>query len=621
MTVGTQHPLAGAVLSVGLDAAEAVRRLGEPSTRDSQADLIRAETARVNGGTANVVVVGEKKRGKSSLINALVGVPGLLPVEVDVATSVHLVVRHAPTPQAQAHLLDQSEPQPITLAQLAEYAALDPLTQEPYRDDVRHVEVGVPSPLLDQGLALVDTPGVGGLVSGHAQITLATLERADALLFVVNGSTELTRSELAFLQQATERIATVFFVLTQIDKYPSWRDILTRDQELLREHAPRYREAPWFAVSSQMKSDADEAAGRGDADKAQRRLAGSGFTPLLDALTHEVAEQAGQLRLRNALHVVHTAIDPLVLSYERRLRSLSQDPSLVEEVRDAEAALARLQDEDATWRKTLDTRMRELEGVLQLGFRRCVNDLKALADEKINTSSAEALKDLPADLDNGVRGVWMQLENATREGMARVSAELGGQFRQGGEIELAAVLELPERIQRLPGVVYQARDDVGILAGLERIAPTWGTGVVTFGLLTIASGGALLFPAAVGFGIMAGLAHRRKKRDELLRLRGDANRYVAQVVNELLTEVPPHIKSAVSRGADEFAQAIGAALEQRRHELQAELVQAKRDLAAAREELAARREQAMAESQELAAIKRRADELDRSLSTAPRPAR
>src|SRR6188768_3311253 len=60
-----------------------------------------------------VVVVGEVKRGKSALVNALVGLRDATPVDVDVTTSasVHLVAATAEHPAGSAELLfpDRSE--------------------------------------------------------------------------------------------------------------------------------------------------------------------------------------------------------------------------------------------------------------------------------------------------------------------------------------------------------------------------------------------------------------------------------------------------------------------------------------------------------------------------------
>ena len=157
------------------------------------AERARAEAGAITSHPARVVVVGEKKRGKSSLINALLRRPDLLPVDADIATSVHVTVYAADAEEAV--VVDEATPDgmPIPLAEIGEYAALDPDTLEMKHPLVREVGVGVPDPLLRSGLELIDTPGVGGLVSGHAELTLAALSMADALLFVVNGSGELTR--------------------------------------------------------------------------------------------------------------------------------------------------------------------------------------------------------------------------------------------------------------------------------------------------------------------------------------------------------------------------------------------------------------------------------------------
>ncbi|MFD0748368.1 dynamin family protein [Phytohabitans flavus] len=146
-----RHPLTQPVIRLCNDAADVVEQYGE-TYRDTQAaQLIRAEAGRLTADEATVVVVGEKKRGKSSLINALVGAANLMPVEVDIATSVHVLVRHAPHLRAAALVTGADEPMPIEPADIHRYVAMDPATGAPYRDDVTSVEVGLPSPMLAEG--------------------------------------------------------------------------------------------------------------------------------------------------------------------------------------------------------------------------------------------------------------------------------------------------------------------------------------------------------------------------------------------------------------------------------------------------------------------------------------
>ncbi len=610
-----QHPLTATIAAACGEAATLVGRLGDDATRADTARLIRAELDRIHAGAATLVVAGEKKRGKSSLINALVGQADLLPVEVDVATSVHITVRQADEPGAQAYLEGIPEPQPIEVSKIAEYASVDPVTQQPRREDVLHVEVGVPSPLLAQGLALVDTPGVGGLVSGHAQITMAALDRADALVFVVNGSSELTRSELRFLEQATERIATVYFILTQTDKYDAWQQILERNRALIRERAARYQDCPWFAVSSRAKLDADAASLAGNAELAARRLADSGFAELTSALSNGAARSGEEIRLRNALHVARVAVEPLAALFERRLRSLAQDELLAEEVHAREVALSRLQQQDAAWHTILSARLQELEGAAKIGFQRSVNDLRALAEEKINTAGQEGLSELAGDLEAGIRGAWMQLENAIRDGIGRISAELSREFDTAGLAEVAAELELPDRIRQLPAPVAQADDGAGLRGGLERLAVSSGSGMVAFSVLTMLTGGAAM-PVLAGLGVTVGLMGRRRRREELLRRRGDAGRYLQRVMNELYTEGPPRIHEGMVGIGQQIAVSIADRLGQERVRLEAELAEYYRNLQAAEEERQQQRERIGADARALRTAAGQLAELQGRLTTA-----
>lgn len=63
------------------------------------------------------------------------------------------------------------------------------------------MEVGVPSPLLADGLVLIDTPGVGGHGNPHAAGTLGLITAADAVLVLSDSSQEFTEPELGFIRQ------------------------------------------------------------------------------------------------------------------------------------------------------------------------------------------------------------------------------------------------------------------------------------------------------------------------------------------------------------------------------------------------------------------------------------
>ncbi|MER7706793.1 dynamin family protein [Kitasatospora sp. NPDC097605] len=576
---------------------------------------VRAESARAADGAASLVVVGEKKRGKSSTINSLVGVWDLLPVDADVATGVHIVVRHGERPRAEAFLLPGTSavdadadaadaaprPEPIPLERIAEYAAVDPVTGRPHRLDVHHVEVELPVPVLAAGLELIDTPGVGGLVSGHAQLALAALENADALVFVVDGSSELTRSELDFLARATERTAETVFVLTKTDSHDAWPAVLERNRELLARHAPRHADAPWFPVSNRARRDAADAADSGELDDAAELLEESGFEPLDALLRRRIAARAAELRLANVVHVALAALAAPLAEQELRLRSLQQDPTLAAEVERAEEALRLLQPESAQWRRALTTGARDLKNTLQLGFRRSLNDVRQHAEAKIATSEPTALaQEFPAELEAQVEAVWLQLDNAARRGLAvleeRVRRECatvldGG--RAGAElavVEDGAVIRA-ERGAALPEMVLSTHRDGGPLGVIESVIPSVGT-AATFGTVVALVTSSVLLPAVASYAMLAVLTRRRRQRAELGRVRGDATRHLNRVLTELSTEIPAQITGHVDELTDRLAVALDQAIADERLRLERRLADHRRNLATAAADLGAARDRA-----------------------------
>ncbi|MFE7190430.1 dynamin family protein [Kitasatospora sp. NPDC057595] len=611
---------------------------------------VRAEAARAAAGAASLVVVGEKKRGKSSTINSLVGVWDLLPVDADVATGVHVVVRHGERPRAEAFLLPGPNPpdgtpgtpgtlgtpEPIPLERIAEYAAVDPATGRPHRLDVHHVEVELPVPLLAAGLELVDTPGVGGLVSGHAQLALAALENADALVFVVDGSSELTRSELDFLARATERTAETVFVLTKTDSHDAWPAVLERNRELLARHAPRHAEAPWFPVSNRARRDAADAAGSGELQDAEELLEESGFEPLDALLRRRIAARAADLRLANVVHVGLAALAAPLADQELHLRSLQQDPTLAAEVERAEEGLRLLQPESAQWRRALSTGARDLKNTLQLGFRRSLNDVRQLAEAKIATAEPAALaQEFPAELEAQVEAVWLQLDNAARRGLAvleervrsecatvldagRPDAGRGPAGRPGTELATVegGALIRAERGAALPEMVHSTHREGGALGVIESVIPSVGT-AATFGTVVALVTSSVLLPAVASYAMLAVLTRRRRQRAELGRVRGDATRHLNRVLTELSTEIPAQITAHVDELTDRLAVALDQAIADERLRLERQLADHRRNLATAAADLGAARDRAKRRIGSLTALRDEGLALAHALGATP----
>ena len=243
-------PAAAAGVEAGL--VELVRVLQKLELPDL-AQRATAAAARLKRPSTVVCVVGEFKQGKSSLVNGLLG-RTICPVDDDLATSAITLVRYGDEATASVRRRGDdgtATSQAVPVEELTEWVseAGNPKNAK----QVERVEITVPSPLLKQGLVVVDTPGMGGLGAGHAAAILAFLPFADGLIFVSDASAELSAPEVDFLRRATELCPTVMFALTKIDLYPQWQRIAELDRGHLDRHNLRI---PTVAVSSVIRSEA-----------------------------------------------------------------------------------------------------------------------------------------------------------------------------------------------------------------------------------------------------------------------------------------------------------------------------------------------------------------------------
>jgi small GTP-binding protein len=160
-----------------------------------------------------LAVLGQFKRGKTTLINSLLGAD-ILPVAVVPLTSIITILSYGETPGVTV-VFDSGAPRSIRLQDIPEYVTE---RQNPENvKGVKQVEVRWPSPYLRDGILLVDTPGVGSTYEHNTEVAHSFLARVDAAIFMVSVDPPLTQVEAEFLRRAKEEVHHFFFVLNKID--------------------------------------------------------------------------------------------------------------------------------------------------------------------------------------------------------------------------------------------------------------------------------------------------------------------------------------------------------------------------------------------------------------------
>ena len=169
-----------------------------------------------------VVVCGEMRRGKSSLLTAFLEEQGLFPIDINTCTNVITIVRYGKEEKIEA-IIEKQEGEDINYENfLIKRADIDKYVTEYGNENnakrVSCLNIEIPNDKLKDGFVFVDTPGIGSLNFEHAQVTYGFLPNADVLLFVSDVLNPLTNSELNFLEKSHSHCKNIVFPLTKSDE-------------------------------------------------------------------------------------------------------------------------------------------------------------------------------------------------------------------------------------------------------------------------------------------------------------------------------------------------------------------------------------------------------------------
>lgn len=521
MTKAATAPAAGPagrareLVDVGLRACEA---FGRPDL----AARLTAVRARLADPVMHIVVAGEFKQGKSSLVNALVGAP-VCPVDDDAATAVPTFVRHGE--KAEAELVwpgEDARREAIELADVRRHVVENGETER-----VSGVEIRIPRTILAGGLILVDTPGIGGLGSAHSAASLAAISLADAVLFVTSAAQELTRSEVDFLRRARALCPTVACVLTKTDFYPAWRRIRDIDAGHLKAEA----ELPLFPVSSALRARAVRTS-----DTALNTE--SGFPALIEFVRELVGCSAEQRLATEAAAEVVSLCDQFESSFTAERAALA-DPAaarrVVAELSAVKSRVEHLKTAAARWSQTLSDGIGDLTSDIDHDLRGRIRTVTAEADAAIERSD-------PADTWTEM-GSWLQARTADellanyemlRDRATELSERVGRHFREASGVALG----MPTVHDPTPLAAGEVDQDLdlkkmrAVKQAMVAMKSAYG-GAVMFTLLG-SMVGIVLGPIGLGIGLVLGhRGLREEKKRQVLKRRTDARNAVRRYCDKV----------------------------------------------------------------------------------------
>ncbi|MGH9244767.1 MAG: dynamin family protein [Acidimicrobiales bacterium] len=535
-----------------LGALELSQKAATAYGRPDLAERLERGRIRLTDPAFHVLVVGEFKHGKSSLINGILR-EKVCPVDDDIATAVPTLVGYADEPaalvvfkppeDASEHDRDaEPEREMIPVEEITRFVTEASNPENTRR--VRQVQIGAPHPLLKAGLVLVDTPGVGGLGSTHTTITVGALPMASAVLFVSDASQELTGPEVEFVNMARSMCPNIVGVMTKVDFYPEWRRMLELDQGHLAEAGI---DMPILPVSSTLREAAIEQ------DNGQLHQE-SGFPQLIDFLQQQVLSDAERLAVRAAVGDMLSVVGQIEGQFASEQAALA-DPeraqAVVRQLQAAKEQADRLRSQAAKWQQTLNDGFADLGSDVEHDLRSRLRQLTRDADEAIeNIDPADSWDEFEGWLyrqaaDNVVRNYTM-LHDRARE----IAGTVAEHFNlDGNEIALNLAMEFPHDILEEVGDVVEIEMGRGssMGAGISAIRGSY-SGMIMFGVLGRMVGLGVLNPAAIVVGLLLGRKALKDERNRALAMRrNQAKNAHRKYTDELAFEVTKDARDTVRR--------------------------------------------------------------------------
>jgi GTP-binding protein EngB required for normal cell division len=180
--------------------------------QDNLIDDIMQLQQKMHNEELNIVITGIFKRGKSSLIKAVIQ-ENIMPTGVVPVTAIINLLKYAATPSLEI-FFKKKEKVTKPISSLNEFVSEE---ENPENiKNVAHVIVYHPAPIL-KTITIIDTPGVGSSFEHNTDTTLQFLYKIDVAIFVLSADMPISKTDIEFLQQLYEQIKNIVFVENKKD--------------------------------------------------------------------------------------------------------------------------------------------------------------------------------------------------------------------------------------------------------------------------------------------------------------------------------------------------------------------------------------------------------------------
>jgi GTPase SAR1 family protein len=358
----------------------------------------------------NLVVIGQFKRGKSTLINALIG-KDILPSSVLPLTSIVTIINYGEQKKAVVCFKDG-------LCKNIELNEISFFVTEKYNPNnklnVEYVEIFYPADFLKNSVRIIDTPGIGSVYEHNSDVSYQFLPKADASLFVLSPDPPITQSEIEFLKDAQKYIDKFFFLLNKIDNFKpnELKEIIEFNRSIIENLVSK--KVDIIDISAKLALEA-----KLESNKEKQEQ--SNIEKLYNKLDKFIKEEQASVFWRSIINNLIRYIDTQMNFFKLNLASLSMSQAkLQEKIKLFEDSLKRLElDEYIYW---LENKTKQVinvldEDILTLKKEQLSQLTSKITDyfKTLNTSSTSMLNEqLKSYLQEQIEKIFLaflQIEN------------------------------------------------------------------------------------------------------------------------------------------------------------------------------------------------------------------
>ena len=386
---------------------------------------IKEAVAEIKSDKFLVAVVGVIKRGKSTLLNALLKADvDILSTQVNPETAKLAFLNYDDNPHAIIYTKDKKEID-IEISELPKYTStfdgVSPKGEKAKVENTLYAEIFYPNDILKKGFCIIDTPGVDDPDEARSNVTLNFIDRADAVIFLMSANEGgLKNSELQFIQsKILNNLGTskgIIYVFNKIS-YLKERQLKNELPKLIEKNEKLLNETFGEKINI-FPIDALDAL-RGIRDNDVELYEKSRFGPFKKELENYLVQEKGKIFLR--LRINKFIIESLEPFIGELLEKIAYEPTsltMVEnELKKSQTELEKLSNKTNNIISNYENAKNTLKNWIQKeitsdfnthisistkaipNLSRDINSVTEFLTEKINTKTKKFIKDMISDFE------------------------------------------------------------------------------------------------------------------------------------------------------------------------------------------------------------------------------